>query len=92
VGQKSGTKIAGEHRTVFISDAVGSCLSKERAAPESAGISDGLLVSFCNCKAAEMADTISLEEVHSAANGLTPAVLAKVDAAVEICAKRVLGR
>ncbi len=85
----------GQTRAAFINSAVSTCLPRERAAPENAGFSEDFLVSFCNCKASEMANSISYQEaqeVRSSGGSLTSAVLAKAEAAVETCTKRLITR
>jgi hypothetical protein len=82
----------GQGRAAFINSAVSTCLPREKAAPENAGFSEDFLVSFCNCKASEMANSISPQELRSFGGSITPALVAKAEAAVENCTKRLITR
>jgi len=86
--------LSPEGRAVFIKSTISTCLPKQRAADVNALMSEDALGFYCNCLASEAADTMSYEDLRSyvKAGSFTPAALAKIEAAGETCAKRLLPR
>lgn len=73
----------GNFRKDFVEAAVPSCFERQRSDPLNRGASDEVIIEFCNCYAAGLADKFSINELKSLASG---AVNKKVQSITRACA------